>query len=92
MPEIRSVKSNTLQKGKEQITKVDKDEKMVTAKPDAEKTEAPKKKKILFVYIMHRMPVTVVKTDQNVPEQIKKRPQKLLRSRRQQLLRQPENL
>ena len=51
MPEIRSVKSNTLQKGKEQITKVDKDEKMVTAKPDAEKTEAPKKKKnIIRVY------------------------------------------
>ena len=51
MPKIRSVKSNTLQKGKEQITKVDKDEKMVTAKPDAEKTEAPKKKKnIIRVY------------------------------------------
>ncbi len=60
MPKIRSVKqnismkSNTLQRGKEQITKVDNsrtEEKMVTAKPDEQKTEAPKKKKnIIRVY------------------------------------------
>ena len=60
MPKIRSVKqnisvkSNTLQRGKEQITKVDNsrtEEKMVTAKPDGQKTEAPKKKKnIIRVY------------------------------------------
>ena len=60
MPKIRSIKqnistkSNTLQKGKEQITKVDNsrtEEKMVTAKPDGQKTEAPKKKKnIIRVY------------------------------------------
>ena len=60
MPKIRSVKQNismklnTLQKGKEQITKVDNsrtEEKMVTAKPDEQKTEAPKKKKnIIRVY------------------------------------------
>ena len=45
---------NILQRGKEQITKVDNsrtEEKTVTAKPEAEKAEAPKKKKnIIRVY------------------------------------------
>ena len=45
---------NILQRGKEQITKVDNsrtEEKKVTAKPEAEKAEAPKKKKnIIRVY------------------------------------------
>ena len=48
------IKEHLSQRGKEQITKVDNsrtDEKMVTTKPEAEKTEAPKKKKnIIRVY------------------------------------------
>ena len=42
------IKEHLSQRGKEQITNVDNsrtDEKMVTTKPEAEKTEAPKKKK-----------------------------------------------
>ena len=48
------IKEHLSQRGKEQITNVDNsrtDEKMVTTKPEAEKTEAPKKKKnIIRVY------------------------------------------
>ena len=48
------IKEHLSQRGKEQITDVDNsrtDEKMVTTKPEAEKTEAPKKKKnIIRVY------------------------------------------
>ena len=48
------IKEHLSQRGKEQITNVDNsrtDEKMVTIKPEAEKTEAPKKKKnIIRVY------------------------------------------
>lgn len=44
------IKEKSTQEGKEQITKVA-DEKMVTTKAEAEKTEAPKKKKnIIRVY------------------------------------------
>ena len=50
----RTLKEKFLHRGKEQITKVDNsrtEEKMVTAKPEAEKAEAPKKKKnIIRVY------------------------------------------
>ena len=55
MPKIREqehvrIKEKSTQEGKEQITKVA-DEKMVTTKAEAEKTEAPKKKKnIIRVY------------------------------------------
>ena len=55
MPKIKEqehvrIKEKSTQKGKEQITKVA-DEKMVTTKAEAEKTEAPKKKKnIIRVY------------------------------------------
>ena len=52
--ELARIKEHLSQRGKEQITKVDNsrtDEKMVTTKPEAEKTEAPKKKKnIIRVY------------------------------------------
>ena len=49
MPKIKEqehvrIKEKSTQEGKEQITKVA-DEKMVTTKAEAEKTEAPKKKK-----------------------------------------------
>ena len=59
MPKIKEqehvrIKEKSTQEGKEQITKVDNsrtDEKMVTTKAEAEKTEAPKKKKnIIRVY------------------------------------------
>ena len=59
MPKIKEqehvrIKEKSTQEGKEQITKVDNsrtEEKMVTAKPEAEKAEAPKKKKnIIRVY------------------------------------------
>ena len=59
MPKIKEqehvrIKEKSTQGGKEQITNVDNsrtDEKMVTTKPEAEKTEAPKKKKnIIRVY------------------------------------------
>ena len=59
MPKIKEqehvrIKEKSTQEGKEQITNVDNsrtDEKMVTTKPEAEKTEAPKKKKnIIRVY------------------------------------------
>ena len=51
MPKIKEqehvrIKEKSTQEGKEQITNVDNsrtDEKMVTTKPEAEKTEAPKK-------------------------------------------------
>lgn len=55
MPKIKEqehvrIKEKSTQEGKEQITKVA-DEKMVTTKAEAEKTEAPKKKKnIIRVY------------------------------------------
>ncbi|HIY03176.1 MAG TPA: translation initiation factor IF-2 [Candidatus Blautia faecipullorum] len=53
-PCIRMIKEKFLQMGKEQITKVENsrtEEKMVTSKPEAEKKEAPKKKKnIIRVY------------------------------------------
>ena len=54
--------------GKEKDTKLETpktEEKVVTAKTDAEKTEAPKKKKILSAYIMHRMPVMAEKEERN---------------------------
>ena len=66
--------SEYITKGKEQITKVDNsrtEEKTVTAKPEAEKAEAPKRKKISFAYIMRRMPVTVERTDQDDRPRIK---------------------
>ena len=51
---VKDQNQNILQRGKEQITKVDNsrtEEKTVTAKPEAEKAEAPKKKKnIIRVY------------------------------------------
>ena len=51
---IRLIKQKFLTRGKEQITKVDNsrtEEKMVTARPEADKAEAPKKKKnIIRVY------------------------------------------
>ena len=56
---VAYINQKFLHRGKEQITKVDNsrtEEKMVTAKPEAEKAEAPKKKKILFACITHRMP------------------------------------
>ena len=46
------IKEHLSQRGKEQITNVDNsrtDEKMVTTKPEAEKTEAPKKKKNIIL-------------------------------------------
>ena len=55
MPKIKEqehvrIKEKSTREGKEQITKVA-DEKMVTTKAEAEKTEAPKKKKnIIRVY------------------------------------------
>ena len=53
-PSIRLIKQKFLTRGKEQITKVDNsrtEEKMVTARPEADKAEAPKKKKnIIRVY------------------------------------------
>ena len=53
-PCVRMIKEKFLQMGKEQITKVENsrtEEKTVTSKPEAEKTEAPKKKKnIIRVY------------------------------------------
>ena len=53
-PSIRLIKQKFLTKGKEQITKVDNsrtEEKTVTARPEADKAEAPKKKKnIIRVY------------------------------------------
>ena len=79
------IKEHLSQRGKEQITNVDNsrtDEKMVTTKPEAEKTEAPKRKKILFAYITHRMPVTEAKTDRNVRHQIKNRLQDRSRNHR----------
>lgn len=88
-PSIRLIKQKFLTRGKEQITKVDNsrtEEKTVTARPEADKAEAPKKKKISFVYIMHRMQVTAAKTDRNVRTtiQTKDQPQShRLRSRRQ---------
>ena len=86
MPKIKEqehvrIKEKSTQEGKEQITKVA-DEKMVTTKAEAEKTEAPKK--ILFAYITHRMPVTEAKTDRNVRHQIKNRLQDRSREHRQQ--------
>lgn len=88
MPKIKEqehvrIKEKSTQEGKEQITKVA-DEKMVTTKAEAEKTEAPKKKKILFACITHRMPVTAAKTDRNVRHQIKNRLQDRSREHRQQ--------
>ena len=54
MPKTRTVEQKNLTRGKEQITKVDNsrtEEKMVTARPEADKAEAPKKKKnIIRVY------------------------------------------
>ena len=51
---VAYINQKFLHRGKEQITKVDNsrtEEKMVTAKPEAEKAEAPKKKKnIIRVY------------------------------------------
>ena len=47
-PSIRLIKQKFLTRGKEQITKVDNsrtEEKTVTARPEADKAEAPKKKK-----------------------------------------------
>ena len=76
------IKEHLSQRGKEQITNVDNsrtDEKMVTTKPEAEKTEAPKKKKNI---ITHRMQVTVAKTDRNVRHQIKNRLQDRSRNHR----------
>ena len=53
-PSIRLIKQKFLTRGKEQITKVDNsrtEEKTVTARPEADKAEAPKKKKnIIRVY------------------------------------------
>ena len=53
-PCVRMIKEKFLQMGKEQITKVENsrtEEKTATSKPEAEKTEAPKKKKnIIRVY------------------------------------------
>ena len=50
----------------------------------------PKRKKILFAYITHRMPVTEAKTDRNVRHQIKNRASKTAaeNSRQQNRLRQ----
>ena len=57
-PSIRLIKQKFLTKGKEQITKVDNsrtEEKTVTARPEADKAEAPKKKKnIIRVYHAQR--------------------------------------
>lgn len=69
MPKTKSVEQEILTRGKERTTKVDNsrtEEKMMTAGPEADKAESPKKKKISFVYIMHRMQVTEVKQDRNV--------------------------
>ena len=86
MPKIKEqehvrIKEKSTQEGKEQITKVA-DEKMVTTKAEAEKRRLPKRKKILFVYITHRMQVTVAKTDRNVRHQIKNRLQDRSRNHR----------
>ena len=70
-PCVRMVKEKFLQMGKEQITKVENsrtEEKTVTSKPEAEKTEAPKKKK----------------TDRNVRRQIKNQGQDPSRDLRRQ--------
>ena len=89
---------NILQRGKEQITKVDNsrtEEKTVTAKPEAEKAEAPgKRKKISFAYIMRRMPVTVERTDQDDRPRIKNQGQdrsRLLRDQKARKLRLPKS-
>lgn len=79
------IKEHLSQRGKEQITNVDNsrtDEKMVTTKPEAEKTEAPKKKKNIIRVYTHRMQVTVAKTDRNVRHQIKNRLQDRSRNHR----------
>ena len=83
-PCVRMIKEKFLQMGKEQITKVENsrtEEKTVTSKPEAEKTEAPKKKKNI---ITRRMQATAGRTDQNVRQQIKNQEQDLSRDLRRQ--------
>lgn len=42
------------------------EEKVVTAKSEGDKTETPKKKKILSAFFMHRMQVTEEKQERNL--------------------------
>lgn len=79
------IKEHLSQRGKEQITNVDNsrtDEKMVTTKPEAEKTEAPKKKKNIIRVYHAQNARTVAKTDRNVRHQIKNRLQDRSRNHR----------
>ena len=69
-PSIRLIKQKFLTRGKEQITNVDNsrtEEKTVTARPEADKAEAPKKKKnIIRVYHAQNASDGRTKTDRNV--------------------------
>ena len=89
---VAYINQKFLHRGKEQITKVDNsrtEEKMVTAKPEAEKAEVPKRKKILFACITHRMPATEAKTDRNVRHRIRNRAQEARRrQKRREIQRQ----
>ena len=79
------IKEHLSQRGKEQITNVDNsrtDEKMVTTKPEAEKTEAPKKKKNIIRVYHAQNASDGGKTDRNVRHQIKNRLQDRSRNHR----------
>lgn len=77
------IKEKSTQEGKEQITKVA-DEKMVTTKAEAEKTEAPKKKKNIIRVYHAQNASDGGKNRSNVRHQIKNRLQDRSREHRQQ--------